>query len=235
MQFRLVEKKTFLEYVPSKGEWLRRSSSFPLLLSTEANEGPAALDASIPKPHRIESDEVSPGAASVLETCTWRLASTRGCSVASLSTSAMGDSTHGGSSWFLEEVSADDGLPHPAGHDNMGRSPAPTSPASSISPPSLGRSASTSSWTTMGNLQPSESAGSAQHEAGLCRPCAWYWRPGSCSRGAGCLHCHLCPDGELGKRRFENRKLAKLRKKQARDRGLVRRAQPVKPCEALWC
>ena len=49
------------------------------------------------------------------------------------------------------------------------------------------------------------SIGSALHEHGLCKPCVWFWRPGSCTRGAECQHCHLCPKGALQKRKFENR------------------------------
>ena len=31
------------------------------------------------------------------------------------------------------------------------------------------------------------SVGSQLHGQGLCKPCAWFWRPGSCQRGADCL------------------------------------------------
>jgi hypothetical protein len=45
------------------------------------------------------------------------------------------------------------------------------------------------------------SSGSALHAAGKCKPCAWFWKPGSCSNGRECCHCHLCPEGELKGRR----------------------------------
>lgn len=45
------------------------------------------------------------------------------------------------------------------------------------------------------------SVGSALHGTGGCKPCAWYWKPGSCQNGRGCFHCHLCPEGELKARR----------------------------------
>jgi hypothetical protein len=57
-------------------------------------------------------------------------------------------------------------------------------------------------------LQPlhgTPSVGSALHGTGECRPCAWFWKPGSCQNGSGCMHCHLCPEGEV-----KNRKKAKL-------------------------
>mmetsp|Transcript_63546 Transcript_63546/g.98896 ORF Transcript_63546/g.98896 Transcript_63546/m.98896 type:complete len:588 (-) Transcript_63546:110-1873(-) len=52
---------------------------------------------------------------------------------------------------------------------------------------------------------PSESVGSEKHGTGECRPCAWYWKPGSCSNGKECMHCHLCSDSEI-----KMRKKAKL-------------------------
>lgn len=40
-----------------------------------------------------------------------------------------------------------------------------------------------------------------QHGAGLCRPCAWYWRASGCRNGSACSYCHLCPEGELKSRK----------------------------------
>jgi len=48
------------------------------------------------------------------------------------------------------------------------------------------------------------SGGSTLHDSGACSPCAWFWKPTSCSKGADCARCHICPDGEL-KRRKKNR------------------------------
>ncbi|CAE7673417.1 unnamed protein product [Symbiodinium sp. CCMP2592] len=33
--------------------------------------------------------------------------------------------------------------------------------------------------------------GSRGHSAGVCRPCAWYWKPKGCWHGKDCPHCHL--------------------------------------------
>ncbi|CAE7318709.1 unnamed protein product [Symbiodinium sp. CCMP2456] len=33
--------------------------------------------------------------------------------------------------------------------------------------------------------------GSRGHSAGVCRPCAWYWKPQGCWYGRDCAHCHL--------------------------------------------
>lgn len=49
------------------------------------------------------------------------------------------------------------------------------------------------------------SVGSAQHDgSGGCRPCAWFWTSG-CINGKLCRHCHLCPEGELTRRKEEKR------------------------------
>lgn len=53
------------------------------------------------------------------------------------------------------------------------------------------------------------SVGAAEHGSGECRPCAWYWKPGSCSNGQDCMHCHLCPEDELKTRK--KTKLTNLR------------------------
>mmetsp|Transcript_26873 Transcript_26873/g.62378 ORF Transcript_26873/g.62378 Transcript_26873/m.62378 type:complete len:377 (-) Transcript_26873:82-1212(-) len=54
------------------------------------------------------------------------------------------------------------------------------------------------SWTSLG---------SQMHGTGECRPCAWFWKKG-CLNGRDCLHCHLCPEGEL---RRKKKAAAKLR------------------------
>lgn len=49
------------------------------------------------------------------------------------------------------------------------------------------------------------SEGSALHDGnGGCRPCAWFWKSG-CINGKLCRHCHLCPEGELKRRKEEKR------------------------------
>mmetsp|Transcript_52107 Transcript_52107/g.63815 ORF Transcript_52107/g.63815 Transcript_52107/m.63815 type:complete len:281 (+) Transcript_52107:45-887(+) len=45
------------------------------------------------------------------------------------------------------------------------------------------------------------SKGSAFHQQGLCRPCAWMWKPRGCQNAAICEYCHLCPEGELKHRK----------------------------------
>lgn len=66
--------------------------------------------------------------------------------------------------------------------------------------------------------EPSMSAGSAQHELGECRPCAWFWRPQGCDNGQDCRHCHLCPQGALKARRKS--KMVSGHKQERADRGL---------------
>lgn len=50
---------------------------------------------------------------------------------------------------------------------------------------------------------------SLPHSTGLCRPCAWFWKPGGCQRGEGCRYCHICPEGMLKKRRRAKLALAR--------------------------
>jgi hypothetical protein len=52
------------------------------------------------------------------------------------------------------------------------------------------------------------SMGSALHGTGMCRPCAWFWKPQGCANGNNCFHCHLCPEGEIAQRKKS--KLARM-------------------------
>mmetsp|Transcript_129227 Transcript_129227/g.359868 ORF Transcript_129227/g.359868 Transcript_129227/m.359868 type:complete len:229 (+) Transcript_129227:121-807(+) len=52
-------------------------------------------------------------------------------------------------------------------------------------------------------LAPSWSKGAEGHEEGTCKPCAWFFKPGGCSKGPACKFCHMCGPDELKKRRKE--------------------------------
>lgn len=54
------------------------------------------------------------------------------------------------------------------------------------------------------------SKGSMHHASGECQPCAWFWKPQGCLNGWACLRCHLCPPGEVKKRKKAQLKLVKL-------------------------
>jgi hypothetical protein len=44
--------------------------------------------------------------------------------------------------------------------------------------------------------------GSLGHNFGRCRPCAWFYKDSSgCRNGSSCRYCHLCPPGELKRRK----------------------------------
>eukprot|EP00933_Yihiella_yeosuensis_P064366 TRINITY_DN67726_c0_g1_i1.p1 TRINITY_DN67726_c0_g1~~TRINITY_DN67726_c0_g1_i1.p1 ORF type:complete len:480 (+),score=120.95 TRINITY_DN67726_c0_g1_i1:136-1575(+) len=45
------------------------------------------------------------------------------------------------------------------------------------------------------------SVGSALHESGDCKPCAWFWRASGCQNADSCMHCHLCPPGAMKSRK----------------------------------
>eukprot|EP00929_Paragymnodinium_shiwhaense_P049357 TRINITY_DN248_c0_g1_i3.p1 TRINITY_DN248_c0_g1~~TRINITY_DN248_c0_g1_i3.p1 ORF type:complete len:236 (-),score=63.09 TRINITY_DN248_c0_g1_i3:332-1039(-) len=57
------------------------------------------------------------------------------------------------------------------------------------------------------------SLGSAGHDDGICRPCAYFWKDAGCSNGASCTFCHLC--GPLEKKRRQKEKKATLKKQAA--------------------
>eukprot|EP00440_Ansanella_granifera_P010975 gb/GFBE01011904.1/.p1 GENE.gb/GFBE01011904.1/~~gb/GFBE01011904.1/.p1 ORF type:complete len:299 (+),score=49.53 gb/GFBE01011904.1/:1-897(+) len=40
-----------------------------------------------------------------------------------------------------------------------------------------------------------------EHARGVCRPCAWVWKPEGCRKGEQCRHCHLCPEDAVKMRR----------------------------------
>jgi len=63
------------------------------------------------------------------------------------------------------------------------------------------------------------SQGSALRSQGLCKPCTWFWRPGSCTRGMDCNHCHLCPPGSLREMTRQHRKLGAKGSQARQKRG----------------
>jgi len=79
------------------------------------------------------------------------------------------------------------------------------------------------SWTSRPEEQPSTGAlvpgavssqGSLMHGTRFCKPCPWVWRPGGCMNGRGCLHCHLCPEGEVRARKKERLQARKQARQQ---------------------
>lgn len=48
---------------------------------------------------------------------------------------------------------------------------------------------------------PISSPGSVLHGTGNCNPCAWFWKARGCAVGRDCDYCHLCPEGELKRRK----------------------------------
>lgn len=59
------------------------------------------------------------------------------------------------------------------------------------------------------------SVGSKMHDQGMCRPCAWNWKPSGCSKGSGCEYCHQCDQYAL-KARMKQRQLEKMKMMQRR-------------------
>eukprot|EP00930_Biecheleria_cincta_P088777 TRINITY_DN78027_c0_g1_i1.p1 TRINITY_DN78027_c0_g1~~TRINITY_DN78027_c0_g1_i1.p1 ORF type:complete len:705 (+),score=109.01 TRINITY_DN78027_c0_g1_i1:122-2236(+) len=45
------------------------------------------------------------------------------------------------------------------------------------------------------------SSGSVLHATGQCRPCAWFHKPQGCFKESQCLHCHLCDEDTIKRRK----------------------------------
>merc|ERR1719433_2363004 len=56
------------------------------------------------------------------------------------------------------------------------------------------------------------SRGSALHDIGKCKPCAFVHRPVGCMDGISCAFCHLCAPGE--KKRRQKSKLDAVRRRE---------------------
>ena len=61
------------------------------------------------------------------------------------------------------------------------------------------KSAPGSSQSFLGSV----SKGSVYHDLGECKPCAWFHHREGCLTGADCDFCHVCPTGELRRRKKE--------------------------------
>jgi hypothetical protein len=59
---------------------------------------------------------------------------------------------------------------------------------------------------------PERSRGSEGHGTGACKPCAWFHHIEGCRHGTDCEFCHLCPNGEIKKRKKEKQKVIRSMK-----------------------
>lgn len=107
-------------------------------------------------------------------------------------------------------VSSENENPTPPTHDDDG---SPSQSVRSMRSMSI-CSGSSGCSTRVGEdaLVPQESVGSAGHYEGLCRPCVWFWRPSSCSKGSSCDYCHMCDEGAVA-RAVASKKAMKKNKK----------------------
>merc|ERR1712118_585253 len=78
------------------------------------------------------------------------------------------------------------------------------------------KSDSHSGCSPVAEESPQVSRGSAGHASGSCKPCAWFWRPGSCSNGSNCLFCHSCDDQAIERAKRERRHGRRVAKKTAK-------------------
>lgn len=65
------------------------------------------------------------------------------------------------------------------------------------------------------------SRGSAQHEMGKCKPCAFVHRPAGCVEGATCRFCHLCGAGEKKQRQKQKFEAMRLRRQKKEEASLL--------------
>jgi len=55
------------------------------------------------------------------------------------------------------------------------------------------------------------SVGSAEHSLGTCKPCAFLWKDANgCQNGTNCKFCHMCPPGEVKRRKKEKLAMRKI-------------------------
>mmetsp|Transcript_27298 Transcript_27298/g.62877 ORF Transcript_27298/g.62877 Transcript_27298/m.62877 type:complete len:188 (+) Transcript_27298:78-641(+) len=64
---------------------------------------------------------------------------------------------------------------------------------------------------------PEWSKGADQHKEGMCKPCAWFWKPPSCKWGKECEFCHLCGPSDFKQRRAERVAELKAARRQAKE------------------
>lgn len=62
-----------------------------------------------------------------------------------------------------------------------------------------------------------------------CKPCAWFYKEGSCLNASACGYCHLCPQGELKNRK--KAKIATLRRLEAAQAAAEGASSPVAAAE----
>jgi len=74
-------------------------------------------------------------------------------------------------------------------------------------------------WVDPSLVMPS--VGSWSHFLGTCRPCAWFHHANGCQHKEECAFCHLCPPGEIKRRKKFKYQLLKQRDE--------RRKQPAAP------
>jgi hypothetical protein len=55
------------------------------------------------------------------------------------------------------------------------------------------------------------SVGSAAHSSGTCKPCAFLWKDADgCQNGTNCKFCHMCPPGEVKRRKKDKLMMRKV-------------------------
>mmetsp|Transcript_73685 Transcript_73685/g.203433 ORF Transcript_73685/g.203433 Transcript_73685/m.203433 type:complete len:264 (+) Transcript_73685:81-872(+) len=68
---------------------------------------------------------------------------------------------------------------------------------------------------------PEWSEGAKGHEQGTCKPCAWHWKREGCQKASRCTYCHMCPDGELRRRRWAKLEMRRRARKRSSETAVA--------------
>lgn len=76
--------------------------------------------------------------------------------------------------------------------------------------------------------------GSKDHFCGGCTPCAWHHCGEGCRHGAACIFCHLCPPGEMKRRKKEKKKMFRDSFRDNFRWGGYRNSRPNHHAQTKW-
>jgi len=79
-----------------------------------------------------------------------------------------------------------------------------------------------------------QSGQASAHQHGKCKPCAYFfYKKDGCRQAADCEFCHICPHGELKRRKKEKREQKRLFKTKARETLVVDENVDPSPAQTL--
>lgn len=117
-----------------------------------------------------------------------------------------------------------------------------------VAPPAAAADPAARVAAKAGRTEVSLSVGSQRHAELSCKPCAFFHKADGCANGIMCQFCHLCEEGEKGRRRkertIERRTARKTRRQQVEEpcrepeepteKGELRQAPEDRASRAPW-